>query len=79
MTALAAPLIVLTLFATVLAGLPWLASRVRRRGVGSEVLGPFEEMWHPAAVRTRVEVQAQEERPAPTPNPGDPPLLPWEL
>jgi hypothetical protein len=64
----------LAAFGLVLGGLPWLASRVRRRGTGGGVLGPFEEMWHPAATRARVEIQAQEERRAPMPSPGDPPI-----
>lgn len=34
-------------------------------------MGPFEELWHPAAVRARVETQVQEELAAPTPTPGD--------
>jgi len=35
------------------------------------LMGPFEEMWHPAAVRARIEIQVQDERAAPTPSPGD--------
>ena len=37
--------------AVVAGGLAWLGSRLRRRGVGSDVMGPFEEIWHPAAHR----------------------------
>jgi hypothetical protein len=55
----------------VLAGLPWLARRVRRRGVGGDVLGPFEEMWHPAAHRARMDSQIQEERRDETASPDD--------
>ncbi|WP_282771687.1 hypothetical protein [Saccharomonospora viridis] len=61
---------------TVLGGLPWLAARVRRRGIGGEVLGPFEEMWHPAAVRARQEIDVQVELRVPAPSPGDPPADP---
>nr|MDT0658863.1 hypothetical protein [Micromonospora sp. DSM 115978] len=57
---------------TVIAGaLLRLGARVRRRGVGVDVLGPFEEMWHPAAHRSRQEVRVQEERVAPMPTPDD--------
>lgn len=51
--------------ALVLAALRWLGIRGRRRGVGGEVMGPFEEMWHPAATRYRAEIRVQEERMAP--------------
>ncbi|MFE9192327.1 hypothetical protein ACFYL6_22265 [Micromonospora sp. NPDC007208] len=56
--------------AAVLGILWWLASRVRRRGIGGEVLGPFEEMWHPAAHRFRAEILVQETRTVPTPPQG---------
>ncbi|WP_460864857.1 hypothetical protein [Rhodococcus aerolatus] len=56
----------------VLGGLPWLARRGRGGG-GYTIMGPFDEMWHPAAVEARLEVLAQDERPAPAPSPGDPP------
>ncbi|WP_433116270.1 hypothetical protein [Micromonospora sp. CA-246542] len=49
----------------VLAALWWLGVRGRRRGVGGEVMGPFEEMWHPAATRYRAEVRVQEQRMTP--------------
>ncbi|MEU8423438.1 hypothetical protein AB0C15_21435 [Micromonospora sp. NPDC048835] len=48
----------------------WLASRVRRRGIGGEVMGPFEEMWHPAAHRVRAEIRVQESRAVPLPPQG---------
>ncbi|MET8267659.1 hypothetical protein ABZU92_27135 [Micromonospora arida] len=56
--------------AAVLGILWWLASRVRRRGIGGEVMGPFEEMWHPAAHRFRAEVRVQETRTVPLPPQG---------
>lgn len=56
---------------TVLVGLPYLAARARRRGVGTaSMMGPFEEIWHPAATSARHEVELQEERREPTPSPG---------
>ncbi|MEU4336566.1 hypothetical protein AB0F59_18365 [Micromonospora lupini] len=54
--------------AAVLGALAWLGVRGRRRGVGGEVMGPFEEMWHPAATRYRAEIRIQEERMVPMPS-----------
>ncbi|WP_433127779.1 hypothetical protein ACQPWW_33425 [Micromonospora sp. CA-240977] len=56
--------------AAVLGILWWLASRVRSRGIGGEVMGPFEEIWHPAAHRFRAEIRVQESRTVPTPPQG---------
>ncbi|GAA3242008.1 hypothetical protein GCM10017691_45710 [Pseudonocardia petroleophila] len=55
------------------AGLALLARRVRRRGGsgGYSLMGPFDELWHPAAVAARIEVQVQDERQEPAPSPGD--------
>jgi hypothetical protein len=50
-------------------GLVALGSRARRRGVGGEVMGPFEEIWHPAAHRFRAEIRVHEERMVPMPSP----------
>ncbi|MGI5215181.1 hypothetical protein [Plantactinospora sp. CA-290183] len=65
-------LVVVCCLAAILGGLAWLGSRARRRGVGGEVMGPFEEIWHPAAERFRAEIRVQEERMVPMPSPGDP-------
>lgn len=48
----------------ILAGLAALGRRVRRRGrAGSQrFVGPFEEMWHPAAHRARRETEIVDER-----------------
>ncbi|WP_236789289.1 hypothetical protein [Amycolatopsis sp. GM8] len=65
---------ILVVFGVPLAGLPWLAARVRRRGVGAGLLGPIEEIWgYPEAHRMRFEIEARQEAPAPAPSPGDPP------
>ncbi|MEU8328507.1 hypothetical protein [Micromonospora sp. NPDC048839] len=56
--------------AAILGILWWLASRVRRRGIGGEVMGPFEEIWHPAAHRFRAEIRVQDERVVPMPTQG---------
>ncbi|WFE41727.1 hypothetical protein [Micromonospora sp. WMMD998] len=58
--------------ATVVGLLAWLAARVRRRGIGDNVMGPFEEIWHPAAHRFRAEIRAHDERVVPLPSAGDP-------
>lgn len=55
----------------VASGLTWLGSRLRRRSVASDVMGPFEEIWHPAAHRARLELQVYEERVIPAPSPDD--------
>lgn len=70
MTNLLIPLGLLAAFALVLAALWWLAVRVRRRS-GGDVLGPFDELWHPAAHRTRIEKREQSERRTPAPSPED--------
>jgi hypothetical protein len=57
--------------AATLAGLVWLGVRVRRRGVGGDVMGPFEEIWRPTAHRSRLEIQVREERVVPRPPPDD--------
>lgn len=56
-----------------LATLPWLAARVRRRGIGGNPFAPFEEMWHPAVHRAHTEIQVQAEQGEPGPAPGDGP------
>ena len=61
------------LFGGVLGGLWWVARRSRGRAASGALAGPFEEIWHPAAHRARVEIQIQDERIAPDAQPGDPP------
>jgi hypothetical protein len=70
MTDLLAPSMILAAFGLVVGVLWWLAVRFRRRG-GDAVMGPFEEIWHPAAQLTRIEVREQAERRAPSPGPSD--------
>ncbi|NES16826.1 MULTISPECIES: hypothetical protein [Micromonospora] len=76
MAELAAILLVVGALAVVLSLLSWLASRVRRRGVGGDVMGPLDEIWHPAAHRFRAEIEVHEERVLPLPAPGDRPHRP---
>lgn len=71
MNGLLSLMVILAGFAMILGGLAWMASRVRRRGGGDSLMGPFDEIWHPAALQARIEIQVQDERPAPSPLPGD--------
>jgi hypothetical protein len=68
-----AVLAIAAIFAGIMAALAWLGLRVRRTGGrGSEAfMGPFEEIWHPAAHRARLESQIVDERMVPTPSPDD--------
>jgi len=50
----------------IMAGLAWLGSRARRRGIGGEAIGVFNEIYHPSAHQHRFEVV--EQRTAPTPD-----------
>ena len=72
MAELLAIVLVVGVLAAVLGSLAWLAVRVRSRGVGDNVMGPFEEIWHPAAHRFRAEIQMYEERTVPLPPAEDP-------
>ncbi len=71
MVALLASLVTAAGVAIVASGRVWLGRRVRRRGVGGEAMGPFEEIWHPAAHRARMEIAVQKERMVPLPSPDD--------
>jgi hypothetical protein len=64
-------LVVVALIAATLIGLPLLAHRVRRGETGGSSFDVFEDMWHPAGRRARLEVEVQQERPATAPAPGD--------
>ena len=69
---------VVMVFGAIMGGLAWLTPRDRGRRAGGSVAGPFEEIWHPAAHRARIEVQVQDERTVEAPSPGDPLTLPDE-
>ena len=70
-----AALLVLAGFATILWAFVLFARRVRRSGVGGGIMGPIDEVWHPAAHRFRQEIQVQDERVVPLP-PADGSALP---
>lgn len=65
-------LLILANFGVTLGGWAWLGSRVRRRGAPSgSVMGVFDEIWHPAAHRSRFVIEAEDERMAPRASPDD--------
>lgn len=66
---------VLTVLLVVLVpvGLWAIGRRARGRAAGGAVAGPFEEIWHPAAHRARIQIQVQDQRIARDLLPGDPP------
>lgn len=66
---------VIAVFAAVMGCLAWLTGRQRGRRIGSSVTGPFEEIWHPAAHRARIDIEVQDERKVAAPLPGDPPII----
>ena len=57
--------------AAILGALVLLARRVRRSGVGGGIMGPLDEIYHPAAHRLRFEIQVREARLVPLPAPED--------
>ena len=59
-------------FGAVLAGLAWLARRVRRHGTGGGIMGPIDEIYRPSAHRLRIEIEAHEQRMLPLPAPEEP-------
>jgi hypothetical protein len=59
--------------AAICAGLLWLAARVRRRGVGRELMGPVDLLFRPHTHAINIEMETQEERMVETPSPGAPP------
>jgi len=78
MGGLLALLVVMASLAVILGLLTLLAIHARRRGIGDQVMGPFDEIWHPAAHAARIEIHQQEARSAPVPSPAGP-LLPPEV
>lgn len=71
MAGLLAAVAVLGSLAAVVLGFVGLAAWMRRRGLGGGVMGPIDEIYHPAGVRFRREAQVQEQRLAPRPSPDD--------
>ena len=59
-------------FAVILAGLTWLARRVRRHGTGGGIMGPIDEIYRPSAHRLRIEIETHEQRMLPLPAPQEP-------
>lgn len=61
---------VLALLGT-LVGIPacvaWIGIRIRRRGIGGELMGPLDAIYNPGAHRWRPEIRTYEERTVPVP------------
>ncbi|GIH02116.1 hypothetical protein Rhe02_01830 [Rhizocola hellebori] len=58
-------------FAIIMGGFVWLASVMRRRGLGGAVMGPLDEVYQPNAHRSRFDLQVQEEAGAPSASADD--------
>jgi hypothetical protein len=54
-----------------LATLAWAAARARRRGISGSMMGPFDQMFHPAAAESHLELQLEAERKKPLPSPDE--------
>lgn len=59
--------------AAVLGALVWLGIRVRRRGVGGEVMDHVDQIFRPTAPQFRHEIRTQEERMLPGSSADAPP------
>ncbi len=57
-----------------LGGFLWLAGRVRRSGVGAQLMGPIDQLYRPAAHQFHQESRLGELRTAPLPSADDQPL-----
>jgi hypothetical protein len=64
-------LVVAAGFAIILGAFMWLASTMRRRGLGGAVMGPLDEVYQPNAHRSRFDLQVQEEVGSPAASPDD--------
>jgi hypothetical protein len=58
-------------FAVILGAFVWLASTMRRRGLGGAIMGPLDEVYQPNAHRSRFDLQVQEEIGAPAASADD--------
>lgn len=65
-------LVFVAVLAAILGCLAWLASRVRRSGVGREIMGPVDLIYRPHTHEINRQIQVQEERRVAMPSPGDP-------
>lgn len=73
MTAALTWLAIVVAFAAVMAGLLLAGRRIRQRerGATEAFVGPWEEIWHPAAHNARLRTEVAEERMLPLPPPDD--------
>jgi hypothetical protein len=54
--------LVVSVLLAVLLALSWLAARVRRRGIGGDVMAQVDQVFRPTAHQSHHEIQAQAER-----------------
>jgi hypothetical protein len=66
-----AVLVVVGALALVVGALLWLSARVRRRGIGANVMAAIDEVWRPTAHQAYYEIRAQSERGVATQSPDD--------
>ena len=55
-------LISAAVLAAVLGTLAWLAARIRRRGVGQEIMGPVDLIYRPHTYQINLETRSHEQR-----------------
>lgn len=65
-------LVFVAVFAALLGGLAWVASRLRRSGVGRQLMGPMDLIFRPQTHELNGEIQVQEEHMVAMPSAGDP-------
>jgi hypothetical protein len=65
-------LVFVVVLAAVIGALLWLAARVRRRGVGRELMGPVDLIYRPHTHLINQEIVIHDQRAVDTPAPGDP-------
>ena len=53
---------VLLVLVAVLGGLTWLGGRVRRRGIGGDVMAQVDQVFRPTAHQSHYEIRAEAER-----------------
>jgi len=63
------------MYAALVGFVAWIGIRARRRRIGGNALGAFDEIWHPAGYRHRIEVERHDRRVVAPPAPGDPPTV----
>ena len=63
--------LVVSVLLAVLLALHWLATRVRRRGIGADVMAEIDQVFRPTAHQSHHEIRAQSERGVTMTSPDD--------